>query len=79
VDVRSALMDAIASGVSTLRKVAEAGQGAPVSGELEEGKGDVASILANALISRRKQGKGKDEDEDDSDSDDSSSDGEWSD
>ena len=62
VDVRSALMDAIANGASGLRKVNRDTKTAP---EAAAAAGtDVANILANALLARRSAMDESDEDSD---------------
>ena len=79
VDVRGALMDAIANGTGGLKKVDpnERKGAAP-----DEPPANVANILASALLQRRTQMKDdgdSDDDSDDDDSDDGSSDDDWSD
>lgn len=82
VDVRSALMDAIANGAGTLRKVdlSDREKGGPAA---DAGAGDapanVANILASALLQRRTAMKDDGNGDSEDDSDDGGSDDDWSD
>jgi hypothetical protein len=82
VDVRSALMDAIANGAGTLRKVDPSERdsgGAGAGGGTGEAPANVANILASALLQRRTQMKDDENSDSDDDSDGGGSDDDWSD